>query len=140
MGRIKTLNKWANAHTYYALDLLRILLGAFLIYKMAIFMSNQQAFSEVIRPFQNWPGSWMIMHYIVGAHFVGGIFIIIGLLTRWAAALQIPILFGAVMANFLGEWHSGEFFLAFGVLLVCLFFLLYGSGKHSVDYYLKMQK
>ncbi|WP_445383669.1 DoxX family protein [Robiginitalea sp. IMCC43444] len=140
MGRIKTLNKWANAHTYYALDLLRILLGAFLIYKMAIFMSNQQAFSEVIRPFQNWPGSWMIMHYIVGAHFVGGIFIIIGLLTRWAAALQIPILFGAVMANFLGEWHSGEFFLAFGVLLVCLFFLFYGSGKHSVDYYLKMQK
>jgi uncharacterized membrane protein YphA (DoxX/SURF4 family) len=140
MGRIKTLNKWANAHTYYALDLLRILLGVFLIYKMAIFMSNQEAFSEVIRPFQDWPGSWMIMHYIVGAHFVGGIFIIIGLLTRWAAALQIPILLGAVMVNFLGEWQSGQFFLAFAVLLVCLFFLLYGSGKHSVDYYLKMQK
>lgn len=140
MGQIKTLNKWANAHTYYALDLIRIALGVFLIYKMADFMSNQEAFAEVMRPFRDWPGSWMIMHYIVGAHFVGGIFIIIGLLTRWAAALQIPILFGAVMVNFIGEWHSGQFFLAFGVLLVSLFFLLYGSGKHSVDYYLKMQK
>jgi putative oxidoreductase len=26
------------------------------------------------------------------------------------------------------------------ILLLCLFFVVYGSGKHSADYYLKMQQ
>ncbi|MDX1758160.1 MAG: DoxX family membrane protein, partial [Arenibacter algicola] len=30
MATIKSLNKWANAHTYYPLDLLRVALGVFL--------------------------------------------------------------------------------------------------------------
>src|SRR5688572_25854272 len=30
MGTVKRLNKWANAHTYYPLDLLRVALGIFL--------------------------------------------------------------------------------------------------------------
>lgn len=140
MGRIKTLNKWANAHTYLGLDLLRIALGVFLILKMGVFMSNQTQFIEVMKPFQSWPGSWLIMHYVIGAHFVGGIFIVLGLLTRWAVALQIPILLGAVVVNFIGEWNPGNLFLALGVLLICIFFLFYGSGKHSADYYLKMQQ
>ena len=140
MGRIKTLNKWANAHTYYALDLVRVTLGVFLILKMSTFMSNQTQFIEVMKPFVSWPGSWLIMHYVIGAHFVGGLFIVFGLLTRWAVALQIPILLGAVLVNFIGEWNPGNLFLALGVLLVCIFFLFYGSGKHSADYYLKMQK
>lgn len=103
-------------------------------------MSNQLEMAEVIKPFENIPGGMGILHYVVPAHFVGGFLIVIGLLTRWAVLAQIPILFGAVLVNFLGEMNVTNLILASVTLLVCLFFLFYGSGKHSTDYYLKMQK
>lgn len=140
MATIKSLNKWANAHTYYPLDLLRIGLGVFLFLKGIDFMSNQAQMAEVIKPFQNMPGGMFILHYIVPAHFVGGFLIVVGLLTRWAALAQLPILIGAVLVNFLGEMNSTNLILATITLIVCLFFLFYGSGKHSMDYYFKMQK
>ena len=140
MGRIKTWNKWANAHTYYGLDLLRVALGVFLIVKGISFMSEPAQMTEVMKPFEGVPGSWLTMHYVVAAHFVGGFLIIIGLLTRWAALLQLPLLFGAVLVNFLGEMNLTNLLLATVVLAACIFFFFYGSGKHSVDYYLKLQK
>ncbi len=140
MATIKSLNKWANAHTYYPLDLLRVALGVFLFVKGVDFMSNQAQMAEVIKPFENIPGGMGILHYVAPAHFVGGFLIVIGLLTRWAVLAQLPILFGAVLTNFLGEMNVTNLILAFVALSVCLFFLFYGSGKHSTDYYLKMQK
>lgn len=140
MGRIKTLNKWANAHTYYLLDLVRAALGVFLIVKGVDFMSNHQQMTEVMKPFESMPGSWLIMHYVVAAHFIGGFLIVVGLLTRWAVVIQLPILIGAILVNFLGEMNAANLILAVVVLLACVFFMFYGSGKHSTDYYLKMQK
>lgn len=140
MGRIKTLNKWANAHTYYVLDLLRVALGLFLILKGVAFMSDSEAMALVMNPYRELPGSMMIIHYVAAAHFVGGFFIIIGLLTRWSVALQLPILIGAILTNFLGAMILSNLIQAVIVLLICVFFMFYGSGKHSLDYYLKMQK
>lgn len=140
MGRIKSWNKWANAHTYYLLDLIRVALGVFLIVKGISFMSTPEQMTEVMKPFADIPGSWLTMHYVVAAHFVGGFLIIVGLLTRWAVGLQLPILIGAILVNFLGEMNTTNLVLALVILLACLFFLFYGSGKHSADYYLKMQK
>ena len=57
-----------------------------------------------------------------------------------AIVAQIPILIGAILINFVGEMHTGNLLLAIFILLVCAFFLLYGSGKHSLDYYFKMQQ
>ncbi|MCK5443133.1 MAG: DoxX family protein [Maribacter sp.] len=140
MATVKSLNKWANKHTYYPLDLLRMALGVFLFIKGIDFMSDPKFMAEVIKPFQGLPGGMIIVHYIVPAHFVGGFLIIIGLLTRWAMIAQLPILLGAVVVNFLGEMHMNNLVLASLTLLVCIFFLFYGSGKHSADYYFKMQK
>lgn len=140
MGTIKSLNKWANAHTYYPLDLLRVALGAFLFIKGINFMSNAEILVELIKPLQSVAGDMMAVHYVAPAHFVGGILIAFGLLTRWAIVAQLPILIGAVLINFLGEMSTSNLIQSSVVLLLCLFFLLYGSGKHSVDYYLKMQK
>ncbi|MBT8279938.1 MAG: DoxX family protein [Muriicola sp.] len=140
MGTIKAWNKWANAHTYYGLDLVRAALGVFLILKGVNFMSDAGAMALVMDPFRELPGSMMIIHYVAAAHFVGGFFIIIGLLTRWSVALQIPILLGAILTNFLGVMILSNLIQAVVVFLVCGFFIFYGSGKHSLDYYLKMQK
>ncbi len=140
MGTVKKLNKWANAHTYYPLDLLRVALGVFLFIKGVEFMANYQEMAEMAKPFEGIPGGMIILHYVAPAHFVGGVLIVVGLLTRWAAIAQLPILFGAVLTNFLGTMNIFNLTLALVVLLACLFFMVYGSGKHSVDYYLKMQK
>lgn len=140
MPTIKSLNKWANAHTYYPLDLLRISLGVFLFIKGINFISNSQILVDLIKPVQNLAGSMIIIHYVAPAHLIGGILIAFGLLTRWSVMAQLPLLFGAVLINFIGVMNTANLVIASIIFLICIFFLLYGSGKHSVDYYLKMEQ
>ena len=140
MPTIKSLNKWANAHTYYPLDLVRIVLGIFLFIKGVYFMSNLPILFELYAPLKSYAGDMMLVHYIAPAHFVGGLLIVFGLLTRWGILAQLPILIGAVLINFLGEMNVQNLILSSSVLLLCIFFLFYGSGRHSVDKYLKMEK
>src|SRR5690606_24328831 len=140
MGTIKTLNKWANAHTYLPLDLLRVALGVFLFIKGIHFMANSQILIDLFKPLQNMAGSMLIIHYVAPAHFIGGILIAFGLLTRWAVIAQLPILIGAVIINFAGDMQASNLIIASITLLICIFFLFYGSGKHSADYYFKMQQ
>ncbi|HEY4618667.1 MAG TPA: DoxX family protein [Flavobacterium sp.] len=140
MNTVKDLNKWANAHTYITLDLLRIALGVFLFMKGISFITNIQYLSDLISPIDKIGGGMFLIHYIAPAHMVGGIMIAFGLLTRWAIIAQLPILIAAIVVNFMGEMHQQNLLLAFIVLVVCVFFLFYGSGKHSADYYFKMQK
>ncbi|WP_222984533.1 DoxX family protein [Flagellimonas meishanensis] len=140
MGTVKNLNKWANAHTYYPLDLLRVAFGVFLFVKGVEFMSNHEQMMVMAAPFEDMPGGMIILHYIAPAHFVGGFLIVVGLLTRWASIAQLPILLGAILTNFLGEMNTVNLIMALVAFMVCIFFIVYGSGKHSADYYLKMQK
>ncbi|HLV15467.1 MAG TPA: DoxX family protein [Xanthomarina sp.] len=140
MGTIKTLNKWANEHSYYPLDVLRIALGVFLFMKGVHFVSNTELLVELIKPLNTYAGSMILAHYVASAHLVGGILITFGLLTRWAIIVQIPILIGAILINFMGEFIALNFILASFTLLACAFFVFYGSGKHSADYYFKMQQ
>ncbi|WP_455168955.1 DoxX family protein [Aegicerativicinus sediminis] len=140
MGTIKSLNKWANAHTYYPLDVIRVALGVFLFVKGIHFLSNSQMLLDLFTPIQNMAGGMIILHYLAPAHFIGGILIAFGLLTRWAIIAQLPILTGAILINFVGDMHTSNLVMASITFIVCLFFLFYGSGKHSADYYFKMQK
>lgn len=140
MPTIKSLNKWANAHTYYPLDLLRIALGVFLFLKGIDFLSNTQILVDLLKPVQNLAGAMIVVHYVAPAHLLGGILIAFGLLTRWSVAAQLPLLIGAIVINFVGEMQVANLIIASFVFLICVFFLFYGSGKHSADYYLKMQQ
>jgi uncharacterized membrane protein YphA (DoxX/SURF4 family) len=140
METIKTLNKWANTHTYIPLDLVRIALGVFLFFKGINFMANTEMLMQLFEPIQSMAGGMLVAHYVAPAHFIGGILIAFGLLTRWAIIAQLPVLIGAITINFAGEMDTNNLILALVTLLICAFFLLYGSGKHSADYYFKMQQ
>lgn len=140
MENVKNLNKWANSHTYLPVDLLRIALGVFLFMKGVFFITNIQYLHDLISPIDKFGGGMFLIHYIAPAHMIGGIMIVFGLLTRWAIGAQLPILLGAILVNFMGEMHSQNLLLAICVFMVCLFFFFYGSGKHSADYYFKMQQ
>lgn len=138
MPSIKSLNKWANAHTYYPLDVLRVALGVFFFIKGVQFISQSDMLMELIQPLQSYGGAMLAVHYVAPAHLVGGVLIAFGLLTRWVLAVQLPILLGAIVINFAGTMVVGNLILALVVLLVSVFFIFYGSGKHSVDYSMKM--
>ncbi len=139
MGLIKKLNKWANSHTYYPLDLLRIALGVFLIFKGFFFFKNSGYIMELLKGLDEFSTLMWAVHYIGLFHFVGGILIVFGLLTRWSLIAQLPIFLGAVLINFIGELHPNDLLQASIVLVVSVFFIFYGSGKHSADYDLKME-
>lgn len=138
MLSIKSLNKWANAHTYYWLDLLRVALGVFYFIKGIQFISQTEKLVELIEPLKGFGGIMLTIHYVAPAHLVGGLLIAFGLLTRWALIAQLPILIGAILINFVGVMVPGQLVEALVVLLLTAFFIFYGSGKHSADYMMKM--
>lgn len=138
MMTIKSLNKWANAHTYFPLDLLRIALGVFFFIKGIQFISETDILMQLIKPLQSYGGAMLAIHYVAPVHLVGGILIAFGLLTRWALAFQLPILLGAILINFVGPMDTILLIEAVVVLLITIFFLFYGSGKHSLDYHMRM--
>lgn len=140
MNNIKSLNKWANAHTYLPVDIVRMALGVFLFMKGIYFVSNIQYLVDLISPIDRIGGGMFLLHYIAPAHLIGGILIFFGLLTRWAIIAQLPILFCAIIINFMGNMHQQNLLLAILTFGVCIFFLIYGSGKNSADYYFKMEK
>lgn len=143
MNNVKTLNKWANAHTYLPIDLLRMALGVFLFMKGVYFFSNIQYLIDLLAPidrFDKFGGGMFLIHYIAPAHLIGGILIFFGLLTRWAIIAQLPILVAAVIINFMGSMHEQNLLLALITLVICVFFAVYGSGKNSADYYFKMEQ
>ncbi|HLA55599.1 MAG TPA: DoxX family protein [Flavobacterium sp.] len=140
MDRVKSLNKWANRHTSYPVDILRIALGVFLFIKGISFVTGSQDVADAFAPFANFSGGMFIFTYVASAHIMGGVMIAIGLLTRWAIWAQLPILIGAVGISLFGSANMQNLILALITLIVCIFFLIYGSGKHSADYYFKMQK
>ena len=140
MGTVKTLNKWANRHTYLVIDLLRIALGVIVFIKGLHFMNDTQVLIDLFKPIQNLAGGMIALHYVAPAHLIGGLLIIFGLLTRWAIFAQLPIIIGAVIINFVSEMNTTNLILSVIVFILCIFFLLYGSGKRSADYYFKMQQ
>lgn len=138
--KIKRLNKWANAHSYYPIDILRIALGIFLILKGVHFIGNSQELIDLMSPLSNFTGGMFFFHYVASAHIMGGMMIAFGLLTRWAIWAQLPIIIGAVAINFMDDFVVSNFLMSVLVLALCIGFLIFGGGKHSADYYFKMEK
>lgn len=137
---VKGWNKWANAHHYRSLDILRVALGVLLLIRGAFFITHSREFEDLIAPVSNFMGGMFVFHYIASAHIMGGILISFGLLTRWCIIAQLPILIGAVAINFIGEMNTQNLILSVLALGISIFFLFYGSGKYSADYYFKMEK
>lgn len=137
MKTVVQLNKWANSHTSILIDVVRIVTGLFLIFKGLQFSFQTHYLADIISSSSLGTGMFL-EHYIAMAHIAGGLLVAMGLITRWALLAQLPIIIGAVAVNFMGAMNTTNLLQATIVLLITLFFIFYGSGKHSVDYSLKM--
>ena len=121
-----------------AYELIRIFLGMALLIRGFIFMTNQGAVMELVEQRgMDWLLPMMEIHYITLAHLCGGFMLTIGLLTRVAAFLQIPILVGAVFFVHLqdGLFTQGQSFeLSVLVLFLLMVVFFFGAGRFSLDH------
>jgi uncharacterized membrane protein YphA (DoxX/SURF4 family) len=118
------------------LDALRVYLGTGLFFRGLVLLTTTGGLQQLVGTTEPGLGLTGLSVYVTAAHLIGGACLAVGLYTRIAALVQVPILVGAV---FLVHWHDGllsanqslEFsaLVLFLLLLVCTF----GSGRWSLD-------
>src|SRR5215216_3232011 len=99
MNLVQRLEHWGDTHHPKWLDLLRIALGIFLCFKGIEFYNSIGTMMNLMNSrFESFGSLALVIigHYIIFAHILGGFLLILGLLTRFACLIQIPVLLGAV--------------------------------------------
>jgi len=138
MDLLHRLEYWGDRHHPKWMDIIRIALGIFLVYKGIDFLNNMSDLVSLMS-YQTSFGSFTYIlagHYVVFAHIMGGILLVFGILTRFACIIQIPVLLGAVFfVSTNGEMLKpySELFLSITVLLLLIYFLIVGNGPLSVN-------
>lgn len=142
MNYAQRLELWGDRHHPKWLDLLRICLGVFLCYKGVEFLSNMNLLVNAMENRFSFNAFAVVLlsHYVVFAHIMGGFLLVIGLLTRFACLIQIPLLLGAVFfvnttGNFLRPFS--ELWLSIIILLLLICFLVVGNGPWSFEWFVK---
>lgn len=123
------LAQWGSHHHPRWLILIRVLLGFLLLAKGIDFLKDIAQLESILqnsRVETNFP---YLAFVIAWSHFMGGLFIIIGLFTRAVVLIQVPIIVGALFfSQSVSEWAFAAI-----VFLLLLVFLLEGSGPFSMD-------
>ncbi|HET7536408.1 MAG TPA: DoxX family protein [Candidatus Didemnitutus sp.] len=139
MEKLRQSIAWAETHPKVWLDCVRIYLGIGLFIRGVLIITNSRAdfIQEMVnRTSQTWVVSAFLLHYVALAHFVGGGMLMVGLLTRVAALVQIPVLAGALLLVHRGEglMSAGQS-LEFSALVLFLLTVVAvaGAGPLSID-------
>ena len=147
MNLIQKIENWGTEHHAKWLDVVRIILGILIFSKGVAFISDTEAQISWITQTNIFGFSGMLIlvlvHLVAFAHLAGGILIVLGLVTRFAVVIQIPILLGAVFFVNLthGFWLlNSELWISILVLLLLIVFWIVGSGPYSVDTWMKKRK
>lgn len=124
----------------YALLLLRCALGILLWFKGLSYISHTPELEALIGTSRFANQAHWIAGYVTWSHFFGGVMILLGLFTRFAILVQLPVLIGAVF--FVHAAHGvmtvdTQFGLSILVLVLLLFYFVKGPGPHSMDWHIK---
>lgn len=138
------IEDWADHHHPKWIDYLRVLLGVVLIFKgIALIVNREQVVINMEMSNIDVFSFLVTSQYVLIFYIAGGLLVAIGLLTRVITLCQIPILIATIIFI---NYHQGLFALnsdlIYSILILGLliFFLIYGSGKFSVDYLLNKSK
>ena len=138
MNLMERIEYWGDHHHPRWMDIVRIALGIFLVYKGIDFLNNMSDLIGLMED-QTEFGSFAYVlagHYTVFAHILGGLLLIFGVLTRFACLIQIPVLIGALF--FLNSNKAmlrpySELYITPIILLLLIYFLIAGNGPWSVN-------
>lgn len=138
MNYIERIERWGETHRPKWVDFVRIALGIFLLLKGVEFATHMNRLMLMIGdlPFGNFMMT-IVGQVVLFAHIIGGFFIATGLLTRLASLLQIPILIAAVFTNLFNQFS--ELSLSILVLALLVYFMITGSGRLSLDWYINRE-
>jgi putative oxidoreductase len=141
MNLVHKVEVWGDSHHPKFIDVIRVALGVFLLLKGVAFMENSAYLQDVIehQTIVNISSGLLmaIVYYVTFVHLVGGILIALGVFTRTASLLQIPIVLAAVFLT--GIFHEAINNMAWPsvtALLLLIMFSVIGSGPLSLDKYL----
>jgi uncharacterized membrane protein YphA (DoxX/SURF4 family) len=145
MNLLHRIEYWGDHHHSKWLDLVRIALGIFLCYKGVEFMRSSSDLIDLMSDRMSFGQFSLVLlsHYIIFAHLMGGVLLILGLLTRFACLIQIPILLGAIFfvnASPVMMQPFSELLISILVLLLLVYFLVIGNGPWSFDGFVEHQK
>lgn len=134
MNLVQRVEHWGDTHHPQWLDILRIALGIFLCYKGVEFLYNMGTMLAMMTTKMSFGSftSVLMSNYISFAHILGGVLMILGVLTRFACLLQIPILIGAIFfINASPDMYRpfSQLLLTIIVLLLLILFLIIGNGR-----------
>jgi len=139
MTILQRFEHWGDTHHPKWLDIIRILSGVFLFYKGIDFLQNLPSVKGELHNKTSFNEYTILLlgHYVVFAHIIGGILLTIGLFTRFACLIQIPVLLGAII--FVNSGNSAikpysELFLSVIVLLLLVYFMVIGNGPWAVKF------
>ena len=139
MKQFGDIINWFDTHRDNAYSIIRIFLGLILLIRAFIFLFDPSAITSIAGA----QDTYFLNSLIMAAHLIGGLLLAFGYQTRFAAAIQLPVLFGAVFFI-----HFKEGLIAAGqslelsilVMFLLFVFLLFGSGPFSIDSYGKAKK
>lgn len=140
MSFVAKFKEWTTAHNPKWLALIRVALGAALLLRGVNFLDNTQELQTSIDASVFQSSSEWIAHAVTWIHIVGGFLVIIGLFTRLACLVQMPVLLGAI---FFIESKKGFFTtetnLSYSIIifLLLLVFVIEGSGQLSLSAYFR---
>ena len=140
MYLLHKIDVWSEKHHPLWLDFFRVLLGTVLVWQAIYFIVNKSAIVQIVDQYGFGFYTMTAAHAIIGIHLVGGLLIFFGLLTRFAAAVQLPVLlcniiFIVIPNGFMSIKSEAELTLI--VFALVILFLFEGSGHYSLDNYLK---
>lgn len=138
MSVITNVEKWGNSHRPGFLDIFRIALGIFITWKGLHFITHMNELEMTSQGVNLWFAGAGIAHYVIFAHILGGPLIAVGLFTRIACLIQLPILLGAVILvnapkGFLSVGNHMELEMSLIVLIGLIVFMVFGAGRYSFD-------
>src|ERR1700743_2673462 len=138
MNFAKKISNWGDKHHPWVLDIVRIVLGLFLVNKGIIFLNDSGYLRDIIleKEAVNQPPALIsaIVFYVSYIHVLGGALLALGLYTRLWAILNFPVVFGAVfLVNITAANVNPAPCLSILVLTMLAVFVVFGSGPISLD-------
>jgi putative oxidoreductase len=140
MKVIQKIKNWGNSHHPKILDIIRMILGIFLLVKGVVFLNATPFLRDIFirtHAIRLTPAMiTVLINYVILVHMIGGVLIFLGLLTRVAALVQVPVVFGAVFfVNILNSFFNSELWLSVLILALLVIFFIIGSGPLSLDHF-----
>lgn len=137
MKRVERLRGWLESHRPSLFEWLRIYLGVALFARGVAFFTNPSVL-DVLLQGRSMPGEIFISNAVGLAHLAGGLLLAFGVVTRLAAAVQLPVVLGAVVLHARQGFSltSPNLELALLVAFLLVLTIFHGSGKWSVDAWL----